>query len=1149
MKIPTYSDTSPVPKDSIISNGILGGVASNLEAFVIAQYMEQLPVLYVAINEAQLSHVYDMLKFMDPSFEVVILPPWDCLPYDRISPKSDIMAARMESLAKINGSDKLCVLTTASAILQKLVPPDQILQATQPIRVQSEIDLSLLTEELITIGYNRVGTVREPGEFVVRGGLFDIFPVNSRFPLRIDLFGDEVESIKSFDPIDQRTLEDVDSFQIQAVGEINFSTQSCQIFCRNWRDTFGAQSMSDPIYQSIQAGRMFPGQEHWLPMFFDKPLSDVFAYINPKWQILVDHQVKAAIKERHDIIADYYKTRLINLNTDETSYRPIKPDALYLSSEEVENNFLNFNLVTLTPMLQENSPDFKGRSAISFPSTSSENPYNLLLERAQDYLDRKMKVVLACYSEGSRARISGILEDHGGKISLVESLSEVTTKSLCLAVIDIERGFTTDDLVLITEQDLLGERLVRPRKRKINADLFISEVSSLTPGDLVVHEEHGLGRFESLQTLEVSGTAHDCVCVMYSNNDKLFIPVENLEILSRYGSDRDSILLDKLGGAAWQARKARIKEKIRQIADSLIKVAAERKLRKGQVLEKSAGIFDEFCASFPYVETEDQARAIEQALQDLASGQPMDRLICGDVGYGKTEVAIRTAFVAAQQGLQVAVIAPTTLLCRQHFLNFNNRFSGFGIRVAQLSRLVSAKQKSEIKSGLAKGEINVVIGTHALLAKDIKFLNLSLVIIDEEQRFGVEQKEKLKQLKSEVHVMTLTATPIPRTLQMALNGVRDMSLITTPPIDRLAVRTFVMPYDSVTIREAILREYHRGGQCFYVCPRISDLDQVREQLIELIPEIKIVTAHGQMSASALEDVMLEFDKRHYDMLLATNIIESGIDIPNANTLVVHRSDHFGLAQLYQLRGRVGRSKQRGYAYFTLPPEKVLSENAMRRLGVLQTLDSLGAGFQLASHDLDIRGAGNILGDEQSGHIKEVGVELYQQMLNEAIAGHNTPVNEDEVRLWTPQINIGIAVLIPETYVYDFNLRMSLYQRASSLECKEELDSFAVELIDRFGPLPAEVLNLLYVIELKILCRKAGVERVDAGAKGVLITLYKNQFTNPIALVEYIASQKGSASVRGDQRLSLIRPWSDIHVRIQGLKQILSEIVELNCTKS
>jgi transcription-repair coupling factor (superfamily II helicase) len=711
-------------------------------------------------------------------------------------------------------------------------------------------------------------------------------------------------------------------------------------------------------------------------------------------------------------------------------------------------------------------------------------------------------------------------------------------------VLGLESGFETDEIALISEQDILGDRLVRPRRAGRRPENFIAEATSLAGGDLVVHVDHGIGRFIGLRAIEAAGAPHDCLELHYAGGDKLFLPVENIELLSRYGSEQIGVELDRLGGGAWQARKARMKSRIREIAHALIKVAAERLLREAPRLTVEQGPYEEFCAGFPYEETEDQQAAIDVVLKELASGRPMDRLVCGDVGFGKTEVALRAAYVTAMNGKQVALIVPTTLLARQQTKKFTERFHGFPVKIAQASRLVSGKELAQVRKDLAEGQIDIVIGTHALLGKNVKFRDLGLVIVDEEQHFGVSHKEKLKQLRAEVHVLTLTATPIPRTLQLALTGVRDLSIIASPPIDRLAVRTFVSPLDPLVVREALLRERYRGGQAFYVCPRIEDLAGRKEFLDKHVPEMRVAVAHGQMPSTTLDDIMSAFYDGKYDLLLSTTIIESGLDIPTANTLIVHRADRFGLSQLYQLRGRVGRSKVRAYSLFTLPAERKITAQADRRLKVLQSLDTLGAGFQLASHDLDIRGAGNLLGDEQSGHIKEVGYELYQQMLEEAVASLKAGITEPIADKWSPQITIGTPVMIPESYVADLPVRLGLYRRLAEIEDEREIESIGAEMTDRFGPLPEEVEHLLQIVAIKALCRRANVEKIEAGPKGAVISFRDNSFANPDGLIAYIRDQGRDARVRSDMKVVLFDEWEKPQQRLKGTTVILRRLVSI-----
>ncbi|MEM1301139.1 MAG: transcription-repair coupling factor, partial [Pseudomonadota bacterium] len=659
-----------------------------------------------------------------------------------------------------------------------------------------------------------------------------------------------------------------------------------------------------------------------------------------------------------------------------------------------------------------------------------------------------------------------------------------------------------------------------------------------------VHVDHGIGRFQGLEVITAAGAAHECITLIYAEQAKLYLPVENIELLSKFGHEEG--LLDRLGGGAWQAKKAKLKERIREMAERLIRIAAERALRRAPILEPPPGMWDAFSARFPYQETDDQLSAIEAAMEDMTSGQPMDRLVCGDVGFGKTEVAMRAAFVAAMSGVQVAVIAPTTLLARQHAQGFIERFRGFPIEVRALSRFVGTKEAAKTREGIARGTVDIVVGTHAVLAKQVRFQNLGLLVIDEEQRFGVQHKERLKQMRSDIHVLTLTATPIPRTLQLSLSGVRDLSIIGTPPVDRLAIRTYVSEFDTVTIREALLREHYRGGQSFFVVPRISDLPEIEDWLREQVPEVSFVVAHGQLAAGDLDDRMNAFYDSKFDVLLATTIVESGLDIPTANTMVVHRADMFGLSQLYQIRGRVGRSKTRAYAYLTTKPRMKLTPAAEKRLRVLGSLDSLGAGFTLASQDLDIRGAGNLLGEEQSGQMRDVGYELYQQMLEDAIAkirsGEAEGIQDDTDGQWAPQINLGVPVLIPEDYVPDLDVRLGLYRRLSGLTTKVELEGFAAELIDRFGPVPREVNTLLLVVRIKAMCKRAGIAKLDGGPKGATIQFHNDKFASPEGLVEFIQDQRGLAKVK-DNKIVVRRDWKSDADKIKGAFAIARDLAE------
>ena len=727
---------------------------------------------------------------------------------------------------------------------------------------------------------------------------------------------------------------------------------------------------------------------------------------------------------------------------------------------------------------------------------------------------------------------------------LIQNVSQMGKQALYLVVWNLEQGFSTNTLTVISEQDVLGERLIRHASKRRKAENFLTEATSLSSGDLVVHVDHGIGKFHNLEVIKAVDALHECLVLEYAENSRLYLPVENVELLSKYGQEFG--LLDKLGGAAWQAKKAKLKQRIKDMAERLIRVAAERELRTAPIFEPPPGIWDAFSAKFPYQETDDQMNAIEDVVSDLTSKRPMDRLVCGDVGFGKTEVAMRAAFLASISGFQVAVIAPTTLLVRQHTQSFLDRFRGLPIEIRQLSRFVSKKTADKTKDEIQNGNVDIVVGTHALLAKNIKFKNLGLLIIDEEQHFGVQHKERLKQLRSDIHVLTLTATPIPRTLQLSLSGVRDLSIIATPPVDRLAIRTFISEFDFVTIREALLREKFRGGQSFYVVPRVADLEEIETFLREHVPEVSYVIAHGQMPPGELDNRMNAFYDGKFDVLLATTIVESGLDIPSANTIVVHRAEMFGLAQLYQIRGRVGRSKLRAYAYMTTKARTKLTTASEKRLKVLASLDALGAGFSLASQDLDIRGAGNLLGEEQSGQIRDVGYELYQSMLEETISkirGGQIDVLTSMDNQWSPQINLGVSVLIPETYVSDLDVRLGLYRRLSNLNKKVEFEGFAAELIDRFGKLPSEVNTLLLVVRIKSVCKKAGIGKLDGGPKGATVQFYNDKFISPEGLVEFIKNQNGTAKIK-DNKLIIRRDWKKNSDKFKGAFAIARDLAEI-----
>ncbi len=1134
----------------------LGGAVEGFDARLLAREMDASgTVIHVARDDKRMEAMRAALAALAPGVTVLDFPAWDCLPYDRISPNPDIVARRMASLAALAGGGvpgSFILLTTLNAGMQRIPARAVLREASFHARVGQRVDEAHLKAFLTRMGFSAVSTVAEPGDYAIRGGIVDLYPPGRGGPIRLDFFGDQLDGARRFDPISQRTVEKLSEVAFAPMSEVLLDPASITRFRQTYRGEFGTAGSDDPLYEAVSAGRKHAGMEHWLPFFHDR-LETIFDYL-PDATVVLDDQVTPSRLSRWEGIEDQYDARREAMGQKgrmDSVYKPAAPGLLYLDDQAWEAVLADHRLVQLSPNPQAPGPgvlDAQGRAGRSFAPERQQESINLF-EALADHLKVLLKdrqVVIASWSDGARDRLKGLLADQG--ITAVKPARDFRDVpdgkgELLLMVWALEAGFISPGLAVISEQDVLGERLVGRPRRKRKADNFLREVDTLTPGDLVVHVEHGVGRYLGLETITALGAPHACVALEYAENAKLYLPVENIELLSRYGHEEG--LLDRLGGGAWQAKKAKLKQRIREIADRLMRIAAERALRHAPILEAPHSIWEAFAARFPYQETDDQLSAIADVVADLEKGSPMDRLIVGDVGFGKTEVAMRAAFVAALSGMQVAVICPTTLLARQHYRSFVERFRGFPITIRPLSRFVTQKDANETRAAMSEGRVDIVIGTHALLAKGVRFKNLGLLVIDEEQHFGVTHKERLKEMRSEVHVLTLTATPIPRTLQLSLTGVRDLSIIATPPVDRLAIRTYVAEFDTVTIREALLREHYRGGQSFYVVPRISDLHEIEDFLRNHVPEVTYAIAHGQLAAGDLDDRMNQFYDGKYDVLLATTIVESGLDIPTANTLIVHRADMFGLAQLYQIRGRVGRSKTRAYAYLSTKPRAPLTPQAQKRLRLLASFDSLGAGFNLASHDLDLRGAGNLLGEEQSGHIKEVGYELYQQMLEETIAKIKSgelqglaSVDDD----WSPTINLGVPVMIPETYVVDLDVRLGLYRRLSSLGTKVELEGFAAELIDRFGPLPRDVNTLMLIVRIKATCKRAGISRLDAGPKGATVQFHNDKFANPAGLVTFLKAQGNGAQVKGN-KIVLHGEMKSEGDRIKGAFNIARDLAE------
>lgn len=1129
---------------------VLSGVPEGYEAFVLKDFTKNNKAhLHICSNEVNRRRIEEILRVVAPDIEILSYPAWDTVPYDRAAPQSDITGQRIETLNRLitrlpDEKKSAIVLTSVGAVLQRTPPPSFFENSVMSVTVGQTVSFEKLLNFLNSNGYIRTDTVMQTGEYAVRGGLIDLFPAGFERPVRIDFFGDEVDTIKFFDCVTQRSGGQIKNISVKPVHEFLLNEETITKFRTNYRTLFGVGA-GDSFYEAVSDGRYIQGIEHFLPLFYDQTAT-LFDYAQ-EMSVSLEFQTLSFIKSKIEQIFEYYEARKdgIDISRKTDTYRPIPPETFFLSEAQIHSVLKEKKGVVFSPFVQEGCPDAGGRSSMDFSAERLDPSTDVFLVASKVIRQEHRPVIISAGAEGATHRLSALFRDKGITLFMASDWKSAIKNAPSIITAPFETGISDHSFLLITETDLLGERLVRPVRRQ-RPDRLIEDISALNIGDLVVHQTHGIGRFDGLKTLTIDGGRHDLLQVVYQDGDKLFIPVENADVLSRYG-DVDGVTLDKLGSTSFAGRKERVKKDLFAMAGRLMEIASQRELNKTQPLLAPHGSYQEFCARFPYVETEDQLKSIQDVENDLARSKPMDRLICGDVGFGKTEIALRAAFLAALNGHQVAVVVPTTLLARQHAKQFMDRFRGFPVRVDVLSRLTPSSRAKQIRAELESGLLDIVVGTHTLLSKNIKFRDLGLVIVDEEQHFGVAHKERLKELKTGVHVLTLSATPIPRTLQLSLAGVRELSIIATPPIDRLAVKTFVMPFDPVIVKEAILREYFRGGQVFVVCPRISDMPEMERILKKLVPEIKIVSAHGRMSGVQLEKIMSDFGDRKYDLLLATSIIESGLDIPNVNTMIVHKADLFGLAALYQLRGRVGRGKLRAYAYLTHTAGKRLTDMAQKRLNVMQSLDQLGAGFTLASHDLDIRGAGNLLGDEQSGHIREIGVALYQKMLGDAVRAlrrtgqGQMPIEEAD---FSPQISVGLSVLIPDTYVPDLQVRLGLYRRIGDLKTSLEIEQMKAEMIDRFGPYPKEVENLFDTVSLKLSAKTANIEKIEAGEKGATISFYQDTFKNPAGLVAFMSEQMGTVRLRPDQKVVVMRPWKTPTDRLTGVRQLIERLAKI-----
>lgn len=1101
--------------------------------------IKQGSTLFICKDNDEIDRIEQLLSFFSPETKVLTFPEWDCLPYDRISPSPTISQHRLKCLTSllVSNNDTI-ILTTPMGLIQYLPPKEVVSASFLHIKTKQELNPNQVLEFLVSYGYTRSINAIDSGEFAARGSIIDIVSSDNKVGYRLDFFGNTLESIRTYDTDTQKSITKKDTLHLLPSSEVIISEESKHTFKEKYQNLFGVNQ--DLIYESIMSGRKFIGMEHYLGLFYEKCCT-IFDYLEKNVKIVLPHDYDSSLKENYNFIESQYELRSNpKFTRNDGIYNIVEPETLYLTKSEIEDILSKNSTVTYTSFNYDKSVVQGVDYLYQVAKTQEVSTFSLL----QD-LVKSQQVLIACFTKASLERLTNILNDHDLQSYKVESWTNhnAVKYSVGLFIAPMEHGFRTSEFTIFSEQDILGQRLSRRASSasKATPTQLISALSNLYSGDLVVHKEHGIGKFEKLEQIKVGNSVHDFVKILYDEDAKYYLPVENLELISRYGSEHAP--LDKLGSLGWQTRKAKLKKRIKIAAEKLLKIAAERNLIRTPLITVNEEIYTKFCESFPYVETPDQMKAIDEISADFQNDRPVDRLICGDVGFGKTEVALRAVcqILASDHPTQIAILVPTTLLARQHFKTLSQRFAGLPFRIAQLSKFTDNKQVKSIKADIADGKVDVVVGTHMLLAKDIKFANLGLLVIDEEQHFGVGQKEKLKELKSTCHIITLSATPIPRTLQMSLFGIKDLSVIATPPVDRLPIKTFVLPYDSVTLREAILREHYRGGRTFYITPRVSYLDGILDTLKTLVPEIKAVKAHGQMNAESLDKVMNDFYDGKYDVLVSTNIIESGLDVPQANTIIVDRADMYGLAQLYQIRGRVGRSNVQAYAYLTLPPSKKLSDTAEKRLSVISSFETLGAGFSIASHDMDIRGYGNLVGEEQSGHVKEVGVELYQAMLQEAIED----IKSDEVKVidtdWSPAINLGISVQIPESYISDSSLRLNLYRQIANIKTPDELDVFATDMIDRYGQIPVETLQLFKVVQLKHLAKSANIEKIDLGEKGVLISFRNNEPKSPEKVIELINKNPMALKLRGDQKIFYSTNTFEPEKLIQKLESIVKTI--------
>ena len=1126
---------------------ILGNVLPGADALAISEIAEQNQNLTVVVTPdtriaVRLSRVLSELS----SQNVCLFPDWETLPYDTFSPHQEIISSRLSVLFHLQNAKKGIFLLPISTLMQRLCPPQYLQHNVLLIKKGDRLVIDKMRLQLEAAGYRAVEQVLEHGEYAVRGALLDLFPMGSAVPFRLDFFDDEIDSIRTFDVDTQRTLDEINSINLLPAHEFPTDDKGIEFFRAQFRETFG-EIRRDPehIYQQISKGTLISGIEYWQPLFFSE-MATLFDYL-PEQTLFVDMENNQMQGERfYQDAKQRYEQRKVD------PMRPLlPPEKLWLNVDEVNRRLKSYPRITFKAEKVRSSVRQKNLPVAALPEVTIQSQQKEPLGQLRQFIEHfKGNVLFSVETEGRRETLLDLLSPLKLKPKQIQSLELAENEKFSLLVSSLEQGFIIEQslpVAIIGEANLLGERVQqrsRDKRKTINPDTLVRNLAELKIGQPVVHLEHGVGRYGGLVTLDTGGIKAEYLLLNYANESKLYVPVTSLHLISRYvGGSDESAPLHKLGNEAWAKSRQKAAEKIRDVAAELLDVYAQREAKKGFAFKYDREEFQQFAATFPFEETYDQEMAINAVISDMCQPKAMDRLVCGDVGFGKTEVAMRAAFLAVMNHKQVAVLVPTTLLAQQHYENFKDRFANLPVNVEVLSRFKTAKEQKQILENLAEGKVDILIGTHKLIQSDVKFNDLGLLIIDEEHRFGVGQKEKIKQLRANIDILTLTATPIPRTLNMAMNGIRDLSIISTPPARRLSIKTFVRQNDDLVVREAILREILRGGQVYYLHNDVASIENTAEKLTALVPEARVIVGHGQMRERELERVMSDFYHQRYNVLVCSTIIETGIDVPTANTIIIERADHFGLAQLHQLRGRVGRSHHQAYAYLLTPLPKMMTKDAERRLDALENLDNLGAGFILATHDLEIRGAGELLGNEQSGQIESIGFSLYMELLDAAVKAlkEGREPSLEELTQQQADIELRVPALLPDDYLGDVNMRLSFYKRIAAAESKSELDELKVELIDRFGLLPDATKNLLQIAELRLLVEPLKVVRIDAGTQGGFIEFSAKAQVNPDKFIQLIQKEPIVYRFDGPLKFKFMKDLSDNKVRLEFVVDLLKAI--------